>query len=183
MPPASAATRDYWVAAVPTTFDLAPNRRDAVMNMDIPVQGSVFPRVVYRRYTPGWKRPIPNGPAETMGHDRIPGPLIRARVGDRVRVHFKNLDTLTRQPHSMHFHAFSTSPTPTGPSSPATPARTRPSPRAVLDLRPQGRAASEGTWPYHDHSPSMHESIAGGMFGAMLRSSAAASAAPTANSS
>ena len=33
-----------------------------------------------------------------------PGPLIRARAGDRIRVHFKNLDTTFRRPHSMHFH-------------------------------------------------------------------------------
>jgi plastocyanin len=26
-------------------------------------------------------------------------------------------------------------------------------------------ATSVGVWPYHDHSPSMHDSIAGGMFG------------------
>jgi FtsP/CotA-like multicopper oxidase with cupredoxin domain len=26
-------------------------------------------------------------------------------------------------------------------------------------------ADSEGVWPYHDHSPSMHESIDGGMYG------------------
>ena len=28
----------------------------------------------------------------------------RARVGDRLRIHFKNLDTLYDRPHSMHFH-------------------------------------------------------------------------------
>jgi FtsP/CotA-like multicopper oxidase with cupredoxin domain len=167
-PSASAATREYWVAAVPTTFDLVPNRRDAIMGVDIGTQGTVFPRVVYRRYTRGWRKAIPNGPRETMGHDRIPGPLIRARVGDTVRVHFKNLDTLTRRPHSMHFHAFSYTPDSDGAYLPGFSGKDGAVPVAQswtykLKAGPQ----SEGTWPYHDHSPSMHESIAGGMFGAM----------------
>ena len=40
-------------------------------------------------------------------HERLrasPGPLIKARVGDDIFVHFKNLDTAFKRPHSMHFH-------------------------------------------------------------------------------
>ena len=29
---------------------------------------------------------------------------LRARVGDELVIHFRNMDTLRRQPHSMHFH-------------------------------------------------------------------------------
>ena len=47
-----------------------------------------------------------NAPYGTVDHDSIPGPLIRARVGDLVLVHLKNMDTLRNAPHSMHFHAF-----------------------------------------------------------------------------
>ena len=38
------------------------------------------------------------------GNEGIQGPLLHARVGDTILVHFRNLDTLTNQPHSMHFH-------------------------------------------------------------------------------
>ena len=45
-----------------------------------------------------------NVAAGSSNQDLIPGPLLRARVGDRLLVHFKNLDTLYKRPHSMHFH-------------------------------------------------------------------------------
>ena len=52
-----------------------------------------------------WGRPIANVPAPGSGNsDLMPGPLIKARVGDRLRIHFKNLDTAFNRPHSMHFH-------------------------------------------------------------------------------
>ena len=45
-----------------------------------------------------------NVPAGSGNSDLMPGPLIKARVGDQLRVHFKNLDTAFNRPHSMHFH-------------------------------------------------------------------------------
>ena len=40
--------------------------------------------------------------------------------------------------------------------------------RQLVHLPAQGRARqSKGVWPYHDHSPSMMESIHGGMYGAL----------------
>ena len=33
-PSASGATRDYWVAAVPVTWNIVPNQRDAIMGME-----------------------------------------------------------------------------------------------------------------------------------------------------
>src|SRR6185436_18280632 len=103
-PPASARTLDYWVAAVPTSWSIVPNGHDAIMGMPVSLEDSVFPTVVYRRFTPQWRRPLPNAAASSADGLLIPGPLIHARVGDRLRIHFKNLDTLRRDPHSMHFH-------------------------------------------------------------------------------
>src|SRR3954470_8088188 len=54
----------------------------------------------------------------------MPGPLLRARVGDRLRVHFKNLDTTFKRPHSMHFHVVHYRPSSDGASLPASRART-----------------------------------------------------------
>ena len=99
----------------------------------------------------------------------IPGPLIRARVGDKLRIHFKNLDTLRAPPHSMHFHGVEYEPSlrrrlaaavsGKGGSVQARPERSRTSCTAG--------PGSAGVWPYHDHSTSMEESIAGGMYGAL----------------
>ena len=103
-PSASAATRDYWVAAVPVTWNIVPNGRDAIMGMEYTPAQTVFGTVVYRRYTRNWRRPIANVPAGSGNSNLMPGPLIRARAGDRIRVHFKNLDTVFNRSHSMHFH-------------------------------------------------------------------------------
>src|SRR4051794_490382 len=51
---------------------------------------TVFPTVVYRRDTRNWHHKLPNTPADSSNQDLVPGPLLRARVGDRVLVHFKN---------------------------------------------------------------------------------------------
>ena len=61
---------------------------------------TTFRTVVYRQFTRDFAKPIPNAP----GDRGIQGPLIHARVGDTILVHFRNLDTTFNRPHSMHFH-------------------------------------------------------------------------------
>src|SRR4051812_36302985 len=100
---AHAATREYWVAAVPVTWNLVPNGHDAITGTLFAPADTVFPTIVYRRYTPHWRHVLPNVPMGSSNDDLIPGPLLHARVGDRVLVHFRNGDTLYRMPHSMHF--------------------------------------------------------------------------------
>ena len=103
-PVASAQVREYWVAAVPTTWNMVPNGHDAIEGTLFQPFQTVFPTVVYRRYTKGWRHALPNNPTDAGNQDLIPGPLLHARVGDRILVHFKNRDTLYRNNHSMHFH-------------------------------------------------------------------------------
>jgi FtsP/CotA-like multicopper oxidase with cupredoxin domain len=164
-PGAGAATREFWVAAAPAQWNIVPNQRDAIANMGVDPADSVFPTVVYRRYTKGWKRALPNTP--TSGNqDLIPGPLLRARVGDRIRVHFRNLDFTFRRPHSMHFHGVRYRPSSDGAFVPGFSGRdgnVRPGQSWTYKLT-AGRDAA-GVWPYHDHSPSMHDSIEGGLYG------------------
>jgi hypothetical protein len=50
----------------------------------------------------------------------IPGSLLRARVGDRLLVNFKNLGTLYKRPHSMHFHGVHYRPSSDGAYVPST---------------------------------------------------------------
>ena len=164
-PAASARVRDYWVAAVPATWNMVPNERDAITGTSYLAAETVLPTVVYRRYSRGWKHPLPN-----IGRDGnqnlIPGPLLHARVGDRLRVHFKNLDTLYHRPHSMHFHGVSYRPSSDGAYLPGFSGRDADvRPGQIWTYRLTAGPDSTGVWPYHDHSPSMHESIDGGMYG------------------
>ena len=101
---ARAATVDVWVGAVPASWNLMPTGVDPISGMTFPPGDTIFPTVVYKRFTPHWRRVTPNLPNVYGDNDGIVGPLIRARVGDDIRVHFKNMDTLFRRPHSMHFH-------------------------------------------------------------------------------
>ena len=155
---ASAVTRDFWVAAVPTTWSVVPNGLDGIHRRE--VSTTVVQTVTYRRYTRNWQRQL-QGAA-------IPGPLLRARSGDRVRVHFRNMDTLRMQPHSMHFHGIDYRPSSDGSYVPGFSGRggnVPPGGTFTYELHPRGD--STGVWPYHDHSASMEESIAGGMYGAL----------------
>jgi manganese oxidase len=164
-PSAGAATREYWVAAVPVTWNMIPNGFDDISGTRFGPTQSVMPTVVYRRFTPHWRRPLPNTP-ESGNQNLIPGPLIRARVGDRILVHFKNLDFALRNPHSMHFHAVRYKPSSDGAFVPGVSGRDGDvKPGQSWTYRLTALPTSVGVWPYHDHSPSMHESIAGGMFG------------------
>jgi manganese oxidase len=164
--PAEAAVRHEWVAAVPTTWNIVPNGHDGIMGTTFEPAQTVFPTVVYRRYTKGWRRPLRNAPAASVDHDMIPGPLLHARVGDRLRIHFKNKDP--HAPHSMHFHGVHYRPGSDGSFIPGFSGRggnVRPGKSFTYRLSAGGDSA--GVWPYHDHSPSMHESLAGGLWGAL----------------
>jgi len=161
---AAGAVREYWIAAVPVTWHVVPNERDAIGGTTFDPAQTTFKTVVYRRYTKGWAKLIPNEP----GDEGIQGPLIRARVGDTILVHFENLDTAFNRPHSMHFHGVhyrfgsdgSYIPGFSGPGANVKPGQS-------FTYRLTAGPDSVGVWPYHDHSPSMDDSIAGGMYGAL----------------
>ena len=159
-------TIDYWVAAVPVVWNMAPNGHDAIMGMRISPEKTVFSTVVYRRYSPHWRKPEPNAPSSNADGLLIPGPLIKARVGDHLRIHFKNMDMLRREPHSMHFHGVHYEPSSDGayvPGFSGADAMVRPGHSYTYELTAGDDSA--GVWPYHDHSPSMMDSIEGGMYG------------------
>ena len=78
-------TIDVWIAAVPVVWNIAPNGHDAIEGMKVPPARSVLSTVVYRRYSPHWRKPEPNAPRASADGLLIPGPLIRARVGDHLR--------------------------------------------------------------------------------------------------
>jgi FtsP/CotA-like multicopper oxidase with cupredoxin domain len=163
-PAASARTRDFWVAAVPVTWNAVPNQRDAITATTYDPAQTVFPTTVYRRYTRNWGHPLRNSSVGSGNADLIPGPLLRARRGDKLRVHFKNRDP--RESHSMHFHGVSYKPSSDGSYLPGVSGRDGDvRPGQTWTYRLTAGRDSVGVWPYHDHSPSMHDSIAGGMYG------------------
>jgi FtsP/CotA-like multicopper oxidase with cupredoxin domain len=164
----SGPTVEYWIAAVPLTWNVVPNERDAIEGKTFQPEETTFETVVYKAYSRGWLEQLPDRADITGDNDGIPGPLIRARVGDTVLIHFKNLDTLRFQPHSMHFHGFryqfgSDGAFIPGFSGPAANVK----PGDSFTYRLKAVPGSAGVWPYHDHSPSMMDSIAGGMYGAI----------------
>ena len=147
-------------------WNIAPNGRDGITGMKVALADSLVDTVVYRRYSPHWRKPEENAPRPTADGLLIPGPLIQARVGDRLRIHFKNMDTLRHAPHSMHLHGVHYAPSSDGAyipgfSGPGAKGAPGHSFSYVLNAGPD----SAGVWPYHDHSPSMMDSIGGGMFG------------------
>jgi FtsP/CotA-like multicopper oxidase with cupredoxin domain len=157
---AGARTVHYWIAAVPKAWDIAPNGQDAINHTPVDTLKSHIRTVVYERFSKHFARRVDNGSAG------LAGPLIRAQVGDTIKVHFRNLDL--DNPHSMHFHAVRYAPSSDGSYLPGFSGR-------GADVQPgedftytlHAIPASVGVWPYHDHSPSMMQSIEGGMSGAM----------------
>jgi len=155
---AQAKTRDYWVAAVPRLWNIAPNGQDAINHTPVDTLQANMSTVVYQRFSRNFGRRLPNRSAG------LAGPLIRAEVGDTLKVHFRNLDL--ENPHSMHFHATRYAPGSDGAYIPGFSGKggnVQPGEDFTYTLH--ALPASVGVWPYHDHSPSMMESIAGGMSG------------------
>ena len=163
-----AATLHYWVAAVPVTWNVVPTAHDPIEGTRFTRRQRVLQTVVYRRYTRNWRTPFGRRAGVDPDNGGIPGPLLRARVGDTVLVHFKNLDHRFRRPHSMHFHGVrygfesdgSFIPGFSGPGANVRPGHS-------FTYRLVAETSSAGVWPYHDHSPSMTPSIAGGLYGAL----------------
>lgn len=166
--PAAAATgrtREYWVGAVPATWNFVPNGRNAIEGQTYTAAETTIRTVLFREFSRGWRKLLPPERPQTHG---FLGPLIRADVGDRILVHFRNMDDEFGRPHSMHFHGVhydvasdgSFVPLHSGPGGNVRPGET-----FTYELT-AGRD-SVGAWPYHDHSPSMMDSIRGGLYGAL----------------
>jgi manganese oxidase len=165
-PAAQARVVTYWIAAVPEWWNVVPNGHDAITEMLVPPDQAVVHTVVYARFTAGWRHRLPNAPRSSADGLDIPGPLIHARVGDHLVIHFKNMDSLRNAPHSMHFHGVHYTPSSDGAYLPGfSGGDADVKPGYAWTYRLFAGADSVGVWPYHDHSPSMEDSIDGGMYG------------------
>lgn len=88
---------------------------------------------------------------------KIPGPMLRVRVGDTVKVHFKNAQS-SRMIHSIDFHAV------TGPGGGSDVLQTPPGEERTLTFK----ALKPGVFVYHCATPMVAQHIANGMFGMIV---------------
>lgn len=88
---------------------------------------------------------------------KVPGPFVRARVGDTVEVHIKNAADSVMM-HSVDFHAA------TGPGGGADFTQLAPGEETVLSFK----ALKPGIYVYHCATPSVAHHITSGMYGLIL---------------
>ena len=151
-------TVEYWIGAVPTTWNVVPTGTDPMLGTTFDPSKTTMSTAIYRRFSPDFKSQL--SPA---GYGLV-GPVIQAQVGDTIVVHFKNFDP--NNPHSMHFdgvHYDNDSdgayiPGISGPGADVKPGQT-------FTYRMEAGADSAGVWPYQDDSSSMATSITGGLYG------------------
>ena len=103
--PAFAATRTYYIAADEVPWNYAPLGRDVVRGkpIDPPASdriGTTYRKALYRQYTDGSFTTLKRRPSAEAYLGYL-GPVIRAEVGDTIRVVFRNRGT---HPYSMHPH-------------------------------------------------------------------------------
>lgn len=152
----SGRVREYWIQAESFEHNAVPNGYDGMMGRHFTADQTSYWAIGFRAYTPDWSRPLDSdlGPEGIGANLGIPGPVLRAEVGDTVRVHFRNNDQHYRWPHSMHPHGVVYTPENDGgwmaddPQRPGTAVPYGSSYTYTWVCHP----SSVGTWPYHDHS-------------------------------
>lgn len=105
-------TRVYYIAADEVPWDYIPQRKDVVHGKDLegiqmlwaarsPTQiGTVYKKALYREYTDStFRTRKTRGPK--WEHLGFLGPVVRAEVGDSIRIVFRNNGT---RPYSVHPH-------------------------------------------------------------------------------
>jgi FtsP/CotA-like multicopper oxidase with cupredoxin domain len=112
VPAPQGQTRTYYLAADEVAWDYAPSGRDQITGQpfddvaNVFVQrgperiGHVYRKAVYREYTDASLRHLKPVPPQWR-HLGLLGPILRASVGDTIRVVFKNN---THRPYSIHPH-------------------------------------------------------------------------------
>jgi nitrite reductase (NO-forming) len=87
----------------------------------------------------------------------VPGPMMRARVGQTVRIRLRNHVSSTHS-HSLDLHAL------TGPGGGAAQSQTKPGEETTLEFRPD----HPGVYVYHCGTENVPSHIANGMYGLIV---------------
>ncbi len=114
VPQSPAKTRTYYIAADEVVWDYAPDGRN-VAGLPMPEEeleaqtrsaaGKKYLKAIYREYTDSTFKTLKPRPPQ-WAHLGILGPLIRAEVGDTVKVVFRNntkLPWLSMHPHGLAY--------------------------------------------------------------------------------
>jgi manganese oxidase len=152
----SGRVREFWVQADSYPHNAVPNGRDGVSGMVFTADQTTYQAIGYRAYTANWGEPLPAdpGPRGIGPNSGIPGPVLRAEVGDVIKVHFRNNDTHYKWPHSIHPHGVRYDPDSDGgwmsddPRRPGTAVPYGGTYTYTWSCVP----GSVGSWPYHDHA-------------------------------
>ncbi len=88
---------------------------------------------------------------------KVPGPFLRARVGDTIELHLKN-DSSSKLPHSIDLHAVN------GPGGGAVYSQTKPGAESVFTFK----ALNPGLYVYHCATASVPFHMGSGMYGLIL---------------
>jgi FtsP/CotA-like multicopper oxidase with cupredoxin domain len=151
--PAQGKLREYWFQVDSFFHNVMPTGVDGMTGDTFTPSQTSYWAIGYRAFTPGWGKPLP-GDDDIGPNTGIPGPIIRAAVGDTVRVHVRNNDTYYKVPHTIAPHAFKyTLPNDGGwawmlGDRPGTNINVG----ATYTYEWTAIPRSVGTWPYHDHS-------------------------------
>jgi len=181
-------TRTYYIAADELDWDYAPSGIDQMMNMPFmsiaksfmehgPHRiGHIYKKAIYREYTDATFTALKPRPPE-WEHAGILGPILRAEVGDTIKVVFKNNGT---HPYSMHphgvFYEKASEGTAYNDGSSATdkvgggvpPGQTHTYTWEVPERAGPGpRDPSSIVWLYHSHVKEMVD-VNSGLIGAMI---------------
>ncbi len=152
----SGRVREFWIQADSFAHNAVPNGRDGMTGMTFAAGGTTYQAIGYRAYTANWGEPLPAdlGPKGIGPNSGIPGPILRAEVGDEIRVHFRNNDSHYQWPHSVHPHGVRYAPDSDGgwmddaPDRPGTAVPYQGTYTYTWLCVP----GSVGSWPYHDHA-------------------------------
>src|SRR5579871_2001827 len=149
----SGRVHEHWISADSFLHNVVPGGYDSMMNVNYTSDQTSFIALGYRAYTPNWQHPLP-GSADIGPNTGVPGPILRAEVGDTIILHFRNNDTYYGFPHSIHPHGVRYTPENDGawsgidPHKPGTAVKPGETHTYTYTVPP----ASVGTWLYHDHS-------------------------------
>jgi len=161
-----------------------PYRRDCMRNMGhedstIPmseVNARTLNALVYREYLdPGYLIPKPDKIVQADVNEppyyrRVPGALIYAAPGDRLRIHVLNGDVL---PHSFHMHGLmygidSDGSWPFGTQSSDGRRSDEICPGDSWTYTFDVTNATIGAWPFHDHWRHIGDDVNRGLFGGLI---------------
>jgi FtsP/CotA-like multicopper oxidase with cupredoxin domain len=159
-PQPGGSKKEYWIQARTMSWDIAPSGRDDWHNRKIGGP-KTFTAFVYQPMHPGFAAPA--------GPPAMPGPTLRAEVGDVIVVHFRNAETKLRQAVTMHPHGVKYTPDYDGTYlGEHTRIGGFVAPGEEFTYTWECTPDSVGVWPYHDHGPNHTLNTFRGLFGPVI---------------